>query len=151
MLIFLAAAASAPADNPKAFVERTYAQYRNHDFSPFDHLDRYFAPPMVAAIHEDERLAKGEVGYLDGDPICQCQDPEGLHAKVRRVAAMSPRKSMVEVILDWTESTPRRVRFTLVRTVAGWRIADVSSADEPSLLAALEKSNREQRAKQKRR
>jgi hypothetical protein len=35
----------------------------------------------------------------------------------------------------------------LVRTNAGWRIADVSTSDEPSFLGAIEKSNREARAK----
>jgi hypothetical protein len=146
MLLFLAAAAAQPqAATPRAFLERTYASYHNPHFNPFDHLDRYFAPRLIAAINEDSRLAHGEVGYVDGDPICQCQDPDGLHAKVFRVTRQGPAKASAEVILDWTDSTARRVRFSLVRTPAGWRIADVSSGDEPSFLRAVEDSNRKAR------
>jgi hypothetical protein len=82
---------------------------------------------------------------MDGDPICQCQDPGGLHAKVTRVTLQGPTKATAEVILDWTDSTARRVRFSLLRTAAGWRIADVASGDEPSLLHAIEQSNRKAR------
>ena len=113
--------------------------------TPFDHLDRYFAPRLIAAIREDSRLAHGEVGYVDGDPIRECQDPDGLHAKITRVTLQGPAKANAEVILDWTDSTARRVRFSLLRTAAGWRIADVASGDEPSLLHAIEQSNRKAR------
>ena len=146
ILLALAAAAAQPqAATPRAFLERTYANYRNPHFNPFDHLDRYFAPRLIAAINEDTRLAHGEVGYVDGDPICQCQDPDGLHAKVARVTPQGPAKAQAEVIVDFTDSTARRVRFSLVRTAAGWRIADVSSGDEPSFLRAIEDSNRKAR------
>jgi hypothetical protein len=142
ILLYLAAAASPQAATPRAFLERTYASYANPNFNPFDHLDRYFAPRLIGAIREDARLAHGEVGYVDGDPICQCQDPDGVHAKVTRVSLQGPSKASAEVIVDFTDSTARRVRFSLVRTAAGWRIADVASGDEPSFLRAVEDSNR---------
>ena len=146
ILLFLAAAAAQPqAATPRAFLERAYANYRNPHFNPFDHLDRYFAPRLIAAINEDARLAHGEVGYVDGDPICQCQDPDGLHAKVASVTMQAPAKALAEVILDYTDSTARRVCFSLVRTPSGWRIADVASGDEPSFLRAILDSNREAR------
>jgi hypothetical protein len=146
ILLFLAAAAAQPpAASPRAFLERTYASYRNPRFNPFDHLDRYFAPRLFAAIREDSRLARGEVGYVDGDPICQCQDPAGVHAKVTRVTRQGPARARAEVIVDFTDSTARRVRFSLVRGAAGWRIADVASGDEPSFLRAIEASNRKAR------
>jgi hypothetical protein len=150
LLLLTAAAAQPAADSPKAFMERTYAQYRDAKFNPFDHPDRYFAPPLSSAIREDSRLAKGEVGYLDGDPICQCQDPDGMHASVTGVSAQGRDKAVVRVSIGWSHDKPRPARFTLVRTRRGWRIADVGSADEPSLLDALEKSNRQQRASAKR-
>jgi hypothetical protein len=146
ILLALLVAAAPAAETPKAYMEHIYASYRNTHFSPFDHPEKYFAPKLLAAIKEDARLANGEVGYVDGDPICQCQDTDGLHAKVARVTSQGPSKALAEVVLDFTDSTARRVRFSLVRTAAGWRIADVSSADEPSFLGGIEKSNREMRA-----
>ncbi len=146
ILLLLAAVAAQPqAATPRAFLERTYASYKNPNFNPFEHLDRYFAPRLIAAMREDSRLAHGEVGYVDGDPICQCQDPDGVHAKVVRVTRQGSAKALAEVIVDFTDSTARRVRFSLARTAAGWRIADVSSGDEPSFLRAIEDSNRKAR------
>jgi len=147
MLLALLVADSPAAETPKAYMERVYASYREKDFSPFDHPGRYFAPRLLRAIHEDARLAHGEVGYVDGDPMCQCQDTTGLHAKVARVTGQGSAKALAEVIIDFTDSTARRVKFSLIRTGGGWRIADVSSADEPSFLAGIEKSNREMRVR----
>jgi hypothetical protein len=148
ILLLLAAAAAQPAaENPGAFMQRIYADYSKHDYSPFEHPEHVFAPGLLAAINEDSRLAHGEVGYLDGDPICQCQDADGLHAKIVQVTRQGPGKALVEVIVDFTDSTARRVKFSLLRTAAGWRIADVSSSDEPSLLKALQAANAKARKK----
>jgi uncharacterized protein DUF3828 len=147
ILLALAAAAAPPADTPRGFMERLYANYRHSDYSPFTRPDRVFAPRLLAAINEDSKLAKGEVGYLDGDPVCQCQDSAGMHPSIVGVTGQGHGKATVRVSIGWDGEKPRPARFSLVRTPGGWRIADVSSADEPSLLGALEKSNRELRAK----
>jgi hypothetical protein len=147
MLLALVLAAAPPAETPKAYMERLYASYRDAKFNPLARPDRYFAPRLVAAIKEDERLSHGEVGYVEADPICQCQDPDGLHAKVTRVTRQGPAKAAAEVIIDFTDSTARRVKFSIERTSAGWRIADVSSGDEPSFLRGIEASNRKARTK----
>jgi hypothetical protein len=147
MLLALMLAAAPVAETPKAFLQRVYASYSHKDFSPFAHADRYFSPQLKAAMDEDARLAHGEVGYVDGDPICQCQDADGLHARVLRVRLEGPGRAIADVLLDYTDSTARRIQLSLLRTKAGWRIADVRSSDEPSLLRAIERSNRNARAK----
>jgi len=147
MLLALLAAEAQPAQTPRAYMERIYASYRSANFSPVNHPELYFAPRLRAAIAEDARLAKGEVGYVDGDPVCQCQDAAGLHARVIRVASRGSAKALAEVLIDFTDSTARRVKFSLVRTRAGWRIADISSADEPSFLHGIEAANRKARAR----
>ncbi len=147
MLAFLLAAAATPAsETPKQFMTRVYAQYRNPDFSPFTHPDRYFSPQLNAAINEDSTLNHGEVGYLDGDPICQCQDSAGMQAAIARVTTEGRGKASVVVAIGWDNDPPRQARFSLVRTRAGWRIADVSGDGEPSLLGALEEANRKLKA-----
>jgi hypothetical protein len=134
------------AGTPRAFMETLYAGYRNPSYNPFDHPSRVFAPRLIAAINEDSRLAHGEVGYVDGDPVCQCQDPSGMHASIAGVTQHGRDKASVKVSIAWDSGDkPRPTRFDLVRTRAGWRIADVSSADEPSFLGAIEKANREAR------
>ena len=145
MLLALLVAASAATQTPTAFVQSIYGSYRDTDFSPFKHPDRYFAPRLKAAIDEDSRLAKDEVGYLDGDPICQCQDTDGLRPKILRVRTNGRDSATADVLLDYTDSTARRIRLSLVHTKTGWRIADITAGDEGSLLRALEASNRKAR------
>ena len=145
LLLALALAATPAAETPRGFMERLYANYRHSDYSPFRHPERVFAPRLLAAINEDSRLAKGEVGYLDGDPVCQCQDTGGMHPTIVGVTGQGHGRATVRVSIGWEHDKARPARFSLVRTAHGWRIADVSSADEPSLLGALEAANRKAR------
>ena len=71
ILLALVAAAAQPAQSPKAYMQRLYANYAHSDYSPFTHPERVFAPRLLSAINEDSKLANGEVGYLDGDPVCE--------------------------------------------------------------------------------
>jgi hypothetical protein len=146
LLAFVVAAAQ-PSESPRAYIERLYANYRRSDYSPFKHPERVFANRLLSAVKEDSKLAKGEVGYLDGDPVCQCQDTAGLHASVKGVNQKRKDRATVSVQLDFEDSTPTRIRISLIRAAAGWRIADVSAPDEPSLLRAHEESNRKARAR----
>ena len=145
MILMLLAAASMAADTPRAFVERVYAGYRNENYSPFDHSERVFDPKLNAAIKEDSRLAHGEVGFLDGDPICSCQDTGGMHFRILSVVG-SGTSATAHVLVTWKGTSDRRdIKLNLVRTPAGWRIADVGTSDEPSLLKDLENANRKAR------
>ena len=146
ILLFLAAAAAQPqAGTPRAFLERTYASYGSPNFNPFDHLDRYFAPRLIAALRENSRLAHDEVGYVDGDPICQCQDPDGLHAKITRVTLQGAGKASAEVAS--TGSTPPLgacASASSARPGAG--VSPTSRrVKKPSFLRAVEISNRKAR------
>ena len=147
ILLALLASGASPAGTPRAFVQRLYANYRQSDYSPFTHPDRVFAPRLLSAIDEASRLAHGEVGYLDGDPVCQCQDSAGMRPSISSVTRQGRDKAIVRVSIGWAGEKARPATFKLVRTGSGWRIADIGSGDEPSLLNALETSNRKARAK----
>ena len=146
IVTLLALAAAQPAETPRQFVTRAFAGYRSASFNPLDKPERWFAPRLSAAIRDDAKLAHGEVGYLDGDPVCQCQDTSGMHPAVTGVRAAGHGIAIVRVSIGWEGGKPTPAQFTLTRTARGWRIADVSAADEPSLLRALEASNRKARA-----
>ena len=142
LLLAAMAAPAPPAETPSAFVTRLYAGYRDENYSPLARPERVFAPPLVAAIREDARLSKGEVGFMDADPLCQCQDPAGLHADIGTVRQPTPRTATARIGLDFGGSDRRALRLQLVRTRSGWRIADIATADSPSLLSDLRRFNR---------
>jgi hypothetical protein len=147
LLLLLAALASPvqAAETPRAFVERLYAGYRDPDYSPLARPGRVFAPPLVAAIAEDARLSRGEVGYMDADPLCQCQDPGGLHPVIEEIRQPSPGRAMARLLLGFGPSDRRTLTLRLVRTRAGWRVDDIATADAPSLLGELQRFNRRRR------
>jgi len=146
--LFLAAALlapAAPAESPEGFVSHLYAQYRAADYSPFRQPARIFAPPLVIALRENERRSSGEVGYLDADPLCQCQDASGLRASIAAVRRPRPGTAEVQVRIAFPGGDARELRLKLARTPAGWRVADIATADEPSFLAGLVAWNRRKR------
>jgi hypothetical protein len=145
MSLALAAAlfAAAPAaESPRAFVERLYAGYEDPDYDPLARPEQVFAPSLVAAIREDWKLSRDEVGYMDADPLCQCQDSAGLRAAIGEAGSSGREKATARVRITFGGSDRRDLRLKLVRTAAGWRVADVATADEPSLLEALGRFNR---------
>jgi hypothetical protein len=145
LLLFAAALAPAPVETPGAFLERIYAGYRDPDYSPLARPGRIFAPPLVAAIREDQRLSSDEVGFMDADPLCQCQDHAGLKPLIRDVRRPTPRTATARVLLRFGDSDDRELRVDLVRTAAGWRVADLGTPDSPSMLSDLQRFNRRRR------
>lgn len=146
LLLALAAPSPPPApqnEAPKAFLERVYAEYVLDGLSSLQHVDELFSPELAARIRRDAELAGDEVGYLDGDPLCDCQEAEGLKPHIEEVREIE--KGIVEarVFLDFGPERSRAVTLRLVLTPAGWRVADVATKEEPSLLRALEESNRQ--------
>lgn len=139
---WLAPAAAPVAESPRAFVERLYAAYRNPDFSPLSKPERVFAPPLVAAIAEDRRLSRDEVGFMDADPLCECQDPSGMRPRIEAVSEPARGAAIVRVTLRFGPTNRRDLRLRLIRLAVGWRVADVSSSDQPSLLGDLQAWNR---------
>jgi hypothetical protein len=147
LALLLAALAPAPAaETPAAFVGRLYAAYRDENYSPLRHPARVFARPFVAALADDKRLYRDEVGFIDADPLCQCQDPAGMKAEVGAARQASAAIAAVPVRLRFGDSDVRTIELKLVRTGAGWRVADIAAEDEPSFLQDLQASNRRKRA-----
>lgn len=135
-------AAGQPAETPRAFLERVYAAYRDPDYNPLARPRRVFARALVEAFEEDRRLSRDEVGYMDGDPLCQCQDHSGLRPTVGDVRQEGRGSATARIQLDLGGSDRRELRLSLLRTARGWRIADVATADEPSLLESIRRFNR---------
>ncbi len=135
-------AATPAAESPRSFVERLYAGYRDPDYDPLARPERIFAAPLVAEILRDRTLSGGEVGYMDADPLCQCQDAAGLRAAIGDVRPPRGKSAAVRVRIGFGGPDGRDLRLKLVRTAAGWRISDIAAAGEPSLLAGLKRFNR---------
>ena len=140
LLPLLAAAPPAhaqTADDARRFVSRLYAAYGR---SQPDYLGQearqVFSPRLLALIRRDQRLAKGEVGALDGDPICDCQDAGGLKLTWAGVDRFRPGRASVRAELVFPDGR-RVITLDLTSARGAWRVDDVHSQSTPSLVKLL--------------
>lgn len=140
---------SAPAASPRAFVDDLYGRYRaDPDFSPFTNPGSWFDPDLLAAMKEDERLTpEGEVGAIDADPICSCQDTGGMEAQVAGVEQTSPTTAVATVNLWVGTPDQRPLKLDLVAVSGQWRVHDIHGGGDDSFLAYVRKSNAEAKAR----
>jgi len=94
---------------------------------------RFLSRRLGRAIERDSK--KGEIGVLDHDPICMCQDSEGLHFSILKMDA-TPKGLVVEI-----KTHGQFAKWLLVREAGHWVIADIFEINETnggSVLSTLE-------------
>jgi hypothetical protein len=141
------AAAAPDAASARAFVEKLYSHYpskpHRRAFDPTGkNASEVFDPGMIAALREDARLANGEVGFVDADPLCQCQDDGGLKSKFVSVTITGPNAADAVVNLQYPDAT-LALTLHLVPVKGAWRVYDLSTGDVKSYRADLLKANNE--------
>ena len=160
--IVLAAALSAvpacgqDADAAKHFLGSLYKQYANHgpgiDFTgPKARV--VFDSSLIALLHADQSvLGADEVGVLDGDPICSCQDWDGIWDL--KIAVQLRKDGRAQAAVSFALFAPsagsdpdrRSLEITLASAGGQWRIWDILDKSDPKALfdlrAELEKEIR---------
>jgi hypothetical protein len=140
----IATAASAHAQtvgDAEAFLRSVYAPYRA-DGKPIDltgpQAEKILDPSLVALLREDQAAVQGEVGVLDGDPICACQDFDirSIQASVRPDG--DGKATAIVRFKNFGRAKVTEVRFDLVAIKGAWRIFDIHEKEIPSLREALE-------------
>ena len=141
-LILALAPAATAQDLPAAhaFVAKLYAAY--HGDGP-DYLGgqakAVFSPSLLRLLRRDRAATPaGEVGALDGDPICDCQDFGISKVEVTVEAVGAGRARATAHFLNFTEW--QTIRLDLVAFQGHWRVNDIHSLDMPSLAAFLKRS-----------
>ena len=149
-LLLTVPAQAADAAGARAFLKAVYSHYptpkgRRPYFPTGPSAPSVFDPAMVALLREDQRLAHGEVGAIDSDPFCQCQDDDGMTAAIESVRLTGPASAVADVAVRFgASSSPAadRVEFDLVALNGVWRIHDIRTKAVPSLRAYLAQANR---------
>ena len=115
-------AAAQDLDAAKAFVTGLYAAYATPPVP--DYLGRQakdtFSPALLDLMRRDAaRTPKGEVGTLDGDPICNCQDQEIGGVSVVVTAAGASRATAIVGFRNFGAATNRSYSIPLIPANAG--------------------------------
>lgn len=140
----LAITGSAEAQSlPEAqtFVTGLYSAYQRQPGPDYlgKQIGAVFAPDLIALIkREAASVRKGDVGALDGDPICDCQDWQISKVEVT-VSAPKPGAALAEVRFQ-NAGEARQVRLDLIAVQGRWRVGDVHTPDMPSLAKMLQDS-----------
>jgi len=139
-----AAAVAVPTNgSAEAFVRQLY-QREAHEtradeeaFSGHQGSEAIYSPSLLALIRRDLRnTPKGYVGKLDYDPICGCQDYDGMSVQTLKVVSTSQSTSRANVTLHFGGVQPQEITLMLVHLTAGWRVDNV---DGPKGFQSLRK------------
>jgi hypothetical protein len=120
----------------------TWGLYRAYEKGEPDYAGKQapqtFAPHLLSLIRRDQAATQpGDVGILDGDPICSCQDHGGMKATDVKIKAASNGHVEAAVTLNFPDGV-RLVRLDLQEVSGQWRVADVHTKDTPSLVGLME-------------
>jgi len=110
---------------------------------------QWFDAEMAALMTEDARLSNGEVGALDADPVCDCQDYGKLSANIK-IEQVTTTTARAQAVITETDTSftpdarqPRTLTYSLVLENGEWRIHDIGTKSIPSLHDWLAGSNAE--------
>jgi Protein of unknown function (DUF3828) len=129
------------ADSARTFVESLYKLYtKGGEGVPLSrpHESRYYHSSLLALMRADEKaVGPGDVGAIDGDPVCGCQDWEGIWNLHIDIQLQSPDRAVADA--SFALSAPahggsqdaRRIIMTLVPENGKWRIWDVRDDSDP--------------------
>jgi len=131
----------------RSFVQQLYKAYDRPASAPaYEVLGKsaggIFTPSLLHLIRMSAaKTPAGDAPALDGDPICDCQDPDGLRLAGLSVNPDGPTHATALATLKFPgESSPQIVRLTLLLTPQGWRVDDTATTDMPSLRSFLQHS-----------
>ncbi|HYD07610.1 MAG TPA: DUF3828 domain-containing protein [Reyranella sp.] len=132
LILLLAApplAAHAQTQSAQAFLESVYAPYKARSTKGQDYqkADRFFEPALARAMARDYQLAQknGVPPTLNGDPFVDAQEWEISGLTIRAAESGEQATGIVSFISLRQKKT---LAIELVKTSAGWRIADIAGA-----------------------
>jgi hypothetical protein len=126
-------------DSAKTFVESLYGHYhaggRGIDFTGAG-ANQYFSSNFIRLMRADQKAVGSDMPvYGDADPICDCQDWEGIWQL--KVTVQMTGKDTADAAASFAVTDPRKsaggqrsVRFRLVQEHGGWRIDESCAVDK---------------------
>ena len=138
ILFVNAATPTASAASAEQFLRGLYAAYGRNNPTPFIYPEakNIVDTAMFALLEIDHSKAKGEIGALDFDPVCRCQGWDALKVISLQATMQSNNTASADVLFTNTGSD-QKVHFSLVWMHGSWRIHDIGTDDQPSLVAYL--------------
>lgn len=122
-----AAAAQASAPDIEQFVRKVYASYGPKGEGLYN-LSEYLTDRAVRSVERDP-------GRFGADPICQCQDWDGISVTSVKVTSDDGSKAVAEVGFKDMTGPAHKTTMRLVKTGKGWRLDDLTDESGRMVLA----------------
>ena len=135
------AARAQSLDAAHTFTTALYRAYENNGEPDYTgrRARTTFAPHLLTLIRQDDATTPpGYVGALDWDPICDCQDADGLKVDGIKISQVAPGRANAVVALRFP-SEAKSITLDLVVLRDRWWVADIRTGQTPSLVRLLER------------
>lgn len=140
LLILLTApaipAVAQDAASARTFLQSVYALYAKNGKGA-TLTSRYYDSTLLRLVTTDNKLNAGEIGVLEGDPICDCQDWAGIWDLKIEVERQGQSQALANVTFALTapngrkQADLRKLQITLVQERGQWRIYDILDESDP--------------------
>ena len=141
-IILLAASAqrSQTTRSPEAFVRSIYSRYQSKmpDYNGKD-AETVFSPSLLQLIRKNG--TSGFIGHLDVDPVCSCNEIDGLTIDRIAISQLTKDHAVATVSLSFGNAGSQTLRLTLISVNGRWRVDDINSAVAGSLRQHLNDEN----------
>jgi hypothetical protein len=135
------------ASSAKSFLESAFRQYSKNGpgvDSTGLKAKRYYHSSLIALMQADAKAAgPGNIGFLDGDPLCDCQDWDGIFSLKIDIQLESPTRAQAIVSFalfegqDRDSSSVRKLKITLASERGQWRIYDIFNLSQSTTPGGL--------------
>jgi len=134
-------AAAQDAASAKTFLESVYWHYR-HGGPGIDlggsHAGQFYHSSLLTLIRVDDKAnSPDSVGVVDADPVCACQDFDGIWDLKIEIQMQGPNRALADVsfALAPPKGRPKdglyKLRMTLVPERGQWRIYNIVDESDP--------------------
>ncbi|MFC5741537.1 DUF3828 domain-containing protein [Dyella tabacisoli] len=105
------------------FLRRVYATYKTGSEPP--ELSSIATPALRDLLHQEQVALDGEMGVLDADPLCNCQD---FDIKVQSIHFDHVSDAHASAVVTFTNfgKASKPVELELAKVKGVWRIDDVA-------------------------
>jgi hypothetical protein len=137
--------AAQDAASARTFLQSVYALYAKNGKGAAL-TSRYYDSTLLRLVATDNKLNAGDIGVLEGDPVCGCQDWAGIwDLKIEIQMMQDPNLALADV--TFALSAPngrkkddlRKLQFTLAPERGQWRIYDIVDDSDPKAPFQLRK------------
>lgn len=121
-------ASSPPDTEVRAFVEEIYSRSET-----VAHWRSVFDPDTLALLATNRKLLNGDLGALDYNPLCHCQDAGGMKASIKSLKLTGLESAIADVDLRFPGGSEDTVKLFLLKGREGWKLRNIASKNGPSL------------------